>query len=221
MAIRDNLRKKIVVSGGGGSSGSGTGGSGTSAIDGGYTVNFHNTDGVLIESHSALFGMWIDEPISYTPNSWRNADGYINQLPLVVEADSEQTVFDLYANNDTIIDEIYAHFAIDKEVYPYVYIKASREYPSGSIYSRVDVYISSTNIGENNSVIIAPYYSGYISTRGDWTDINDINEVFAFIKTNIATLNLRSSGSATIAIGLANYCNFDWDIDNYIDLRTI
>lgn len=100
MAIRDNLRKKIVVSGGGtssgGSSDSGTGGSGTSAIDGGYIVNFYNTDKVLIESHSALFGNWIDDPISYDVHHWENENGHINQFPLTVSTEDSGTSFDLY-----------------------------------------------------------------------------------------------------------------------------
>lgn len=126
MAIRDNLRRKIIVSGGGtssgGSSDSGTGGSGTSAIDGGFTVNFYNSDEVLIESHSALCGMYIDVPISYTAETWQNADGYVNSFPLTVSEDSETKVFDLYDKAAPLCDSVlYKVYGVDESVYPYIY----------------------------------------------------------------------------------------------------
>lgn len=109
----------------GGSSGGGSGGSSTPAFTNGFTINFYNHDKVLIESHSALCGMFIDAPMSYEAETWQNANGYVNSFPLTVDIDKAGSVYDLYAGGAaTCAQVLYSAYGVDVAEYPYVLIYA-------------------------------------------------------------------------------------------------
>ncbi len=123
---------------GGGSSDSGNSGSGTATIENGYTINFYNTDNVLIESHSAKFGMYIDAPLSYEAESWENENGYVNSFPLTVTEDMGETVYNLFAQKaKTYAEQLYTTFNIDSAIYPYVMI---RQYEGGTNKGKCYIY---------------------------------------------------------------------------------
>lgn len=194
MAIRDNLRKKIVVSGGGGSSGggsdSGTGGSGTSAIDGGYTVNFHNLDGVLIESHSALFGNWIDKPISYVPANWINDNGYVNQFPLTV-AEGEGTVFNLYASEtQTYAEKLYEAYGVDVAEYPYVAVLVY----NSAYYVTLVFYKTASQQGYDS----ANFNDVLVARDCVITSSNDLYLVVSDLLNNLYTLTQKTTEVMTV-----------------------
>lgn len=63
------------------------------AIEGGFTVNFHDTEGNLIEVHSALVGNRIDTPLSYIPITWRDESDTIKQFPMSMDDAGEVDVF--------------------------------------------------------------------------------------------------------------------------------
>lgn len=73
-----------------------SGGGSTPVLDGGYTVNFHWTDGELVEVHSALLGNSVDAPLSYIPVTWRDSDDTIKQFPMTM---NEAGKTDIFASN--------------------------------------------------------------------------------------------------------------------------
>lgn len=76
---------------------SGSGGSGGPIIENGFTVNFYNAENVLAESHSALYGMYIDEPISFTSEGWVDEKGQVVILPMTLtEGNTYNNILNLY-----------------------------------------------------------------------------------------------------------------------------
>lgn len=93
---------------------------GGSSIEGGFTVNFHDSDGVLIESHSAELGRDIYAPASFNEvNYWSDENGVPYTLPLTInEAD---TVLNLYATEaKTCAQILYDAFGVSNEECPQV-----------------------------------------------------------------------------------------------------
>lgn len=70
-----------------------SGGSSAPILDGGYTVNFHWTDGELVEVHSALLGKSVGAPLSYVPVTWRDSDDAIKQFPITMSESGETDIF--------------------------------------------------------------------------------------------------------------------------------
>ena len=68
-------------------------------INGGYTVNFYNTDNQLIEIHGALFGYQIEAPISYSVSTWVDTDGITYTFPLTINETDDVATLDLYATS--------------------------------------------------------------------------------------------------------------------------
>lgn len=66
---------------------------GGSTLEGGFTVNFHDTEGDLIEVHSALLGKSVGAPLSYFPISWRDSDDAIKQFPMTINEVCETDIF--------------------------------------------------------------------------------------------------------------------------------
>ncbi|MBQ8426172.1 MAG: hypothetical protein IJX16_00205 [Clostridia bacterium] len=92
-------------------------------IENGFTVNFYDLNSVLIETHSAKFGMWIDKPLSFDADSWQNENGYINSFPLTVTEDMGGTVYNLYAHRaERCSDVLYKFFNVDIGEYPYLLV---------------------------------------------------------------------------------------------------
>lgn len=169
------------------SGGSSGGGSSGTTIENGYTVNFYNTDKVLIESHSALFGNWIDKPISYEVTSWQNANGHANQFPLTVESADEGTVFDLYASIENLADKLYNHFGLDKEVYPYIMIMV-RNYNSTS--KTFEFYYGKTLLDD----IYTAYGCRKTMTVSDF-DGSDVNWVVDTVIENLSADNFTNTNA--------------------------
>lgn len=141
MAIRDNLKQKATSGGGSSSGGGGT--SGGSSIENGYTVNFHDAAGNLVESHSALYGYWIDQPISHLVDHWEDANEVLHEFPLVVTADMGIEVVNVYECAASTCERIlYNYFGVDRTKYPYCMINILTNADYG--YPRV---IFSTNSG--------------------------------------------------------------------------
>lgn len=92
------------------------------SIDGGYTVNFYDTDNQLIESHSALCGNSIDRPIGYVPKGWIDNSGVMVAFPMKLATGQEGTVVDLFASGNTFTQYIQQLFEIDSTAYPYIAI---------------------------------------------------------------------------------------------------
>lgn len=84
----------VNISSSGGSSGGNS--TATNTMPNGYTVNFHNSDGVLVQSHSAIFGYWVDEPITFVTDHWEDKNGHVHIFPLVVEEKDGINVVDVY-----------------------------------------------------------------------------------------------------------------------------
>lgn len=114
------------------------------SIDGGYTVNFHDSEGVLLQSHIAMYGYKVDLPLSHLVDHWEDADGQVVNFPLILDADSGIDVLDLYAaGSETYEYVIYKHFGVDKAQYPYLIMR-----PSSNIsYAGVTTVIFSNNSG--------------------------------------------------------------------------
>lgn len=207
-------------SGGGGSTGGGSSdsGSGTSTIENGYTVNFHNTDKVLIESHSAKFGMWIDAPISYTPNSWINENGYRNQFPLTVEEGSETTVFNLYPSTDTVADVIYAHCGVDVNTYPYLWVMCMW-YNNSYLY----IEIAFCQEGKMDSrYMYDSHFCEASCTEGEvMENWGDVSYLLKLIRKYVDPNNFYTRDKDFfLADNRHNYTNYDTDIfTNWYDLR--
>ena len=128
-----NMKNEILsISGGGGTS-----------IDGGYSVNFHDLDGNLIETHSAKYGNQIGNPLSYKPLLWNDAENNRVLLPLTVTEDMGTSVVDLYAGiGDSYADKLYKAFGKTKEEYPVVFIKQYLYNKSDSNYKSCAVYFA-------------------------------------------------------------------------------
>lgn len=126
-----NMKSEILsISGGGGTS-----------IDGGYTVNFHDLDKKLIETHSAKYGNQIGNPLSYKPVIWNDADGNRFTLPVMVTEDMGAEVVNLFAGiADTYADKLYKAYNINPEEYPAVFIK--QYLLSGSSYASCALYFA-------------------------------------------------------------------------------
>lgn len=132
-----------VPTSGGGGGGSSSGGwtDDEVQIENGFTVNFYNLDGILIESHSAKFGMWIDKPISYEAESWQNENGYVNSFPLTVTEDMGATVYNLYPQKaKTYAEQLYTTFNVDVALYPVVFIARRRQSNNSSLHNRCEIY---------------------------------------------------------------------------------
>lgn len=214
----------VPTSSGGGGNSSGSGSSIGGEFVNGYTVNFHNTDGVLVESHSALFGYWIDKPISYTPSSWRNASGHINQFPLTVQENEVEGdgIYNLYASTDSVADELYAFYAIDKEQYPYLVVNPVQSSANSKAYHYVNVYFMTEIADETGDIHGSGKQHTYINSVSGWfTDITDINEILEIVKTHSGSNSLSNvtdfdnTGYHTPVIsGLGYHCFANFDIDN-------
>lgn len=111
-----------ISTGGSGGGSSGGGSSSSSTIANGYTVNFHNAEDILIQSHSAIYGYKVDKPISYVPGSWVDDSGNVCEFPLTVTEDSGITAITLHASDDPNVtmcaDVLYEAFGVNKEEYP-------------------------------------------------------------------------------------------------------
>ncbi|MBQ9700133.1 MAG: hypothetical protein IJV71_05860 [Lachnospiraceae bacterium] len=191
-------------SGGGGSTGDS--GSSTSTIENGYTINFYNYDKVLIESHSALCGNYIDAPLSYVTDHWENANGYVNQFPLTVSEDSETKVFDLYAVAESNVDKLYALCNVDKETYPYVAVGVLK-----STWGVLVIFSETFTQGDTSctmpNCLRSNTKSGLIS---DDTDLSDINSVVNQIIENSPNgITVNSAGNWTLTTEFTYYLNFE------------
>lgn len=132
----------ITVGGSGGGGGTSGGGSTTPNIENGYTINFYNSDGALIQSHSAIYGNWVDKPTSYIPGYWEDANKSPHQFPLVVDEDMGISVVNLYPKSTD--DALYSYFGIDKSQYPYMMIQSySTDNWTQVIFARSVNFISS------------------------------------------------------------------------------
>lgn len=151
-----NMKSEILsISGGGGTS-----------IDGGYTVNFHDLDGKLIETHSAKYGNQIGNPLSYKPLLWNDAENNRVLLPLTVTEDMGTPVVDLYAGvGDTYADKLYKAFGKTKEEYPvvfikqYLYNKNDANYKSCAVYfaKSISYFSSDGRVTINSAIRGNPY----------------------------------------------------------------
>ena len=72
---------------------------GSPAIDGGYIVNFYNSDNKLIEFHGALFGYKINAPISYSAEIWVDDNGTILTFPLIINESDNIALINSYAKD--------------------------------------------------------------------------------------------------------------------------
>lgn len=107
---------------------------GGSSVEGGFTVNFHNEDGTLIESHSAELGRDIYAPASFNEvNYWSDADGVPYTLPLTIN--NADMVIDLYATEaQTCAAVLYSYFGIDPATHPQVGIQVYTNGNLGYVY---------------------------------------------------------------------------------------
>lgn len=63
-------------------------------VDGGFVVNFYNAESQLIQTNSAVCGMFIDSPVSYECDGWKDTDELTVELPIT--SDEAEAVIDLY-----------------------------------------------------------------------------------------------------------------------------
>lgn len=134
-------------------------GGGANNIENGYTVNFFDADSNLVQSHSAIYGNWVDQPISHLVDHWEDSAGHVHMFPLVVTADMGIEVVDVYeAGPSTWERTLYNHFKVDKLRYPYLAVMICSNSDSGG-----SAVIFSTNSSgfhvENSS-------NPYISFKG-------------------------------------------------------
>lgn len=192
MAIRDNIRKKIVVSGGG-SSGGGSGG-GSGAVENSYTVNF-KVDGEIVESHTAKVGNWIDAPMSYDL-TWVNGSGDVMSFPLVGNEAETYTFLGEFRN---LSPTLYTYYGLDASEYPYIFmyirdVKTTCEvgiiFCNGytlkeeSFAEYPILYIASSKKCKYNKIATT-------SVNKDFT----LTQLYDFIIANFSTLNTKASNT--------------------------
>lgn len=118
---------------------------GGTSVEGGFTVNFHNEDGTLIETHSAELGRDIYAPASFNEvNYWSDADGVPYTMPLTIN--TADTVLDLYATEaQTCAKVLYSYFGIDKTTYPEICVVVQSDGNVVTVYFGSDILLGSSS----------------------------------------------------------------------------
>ena len=205
-----NEFREIIESGSGGSSG------GTS-VEGGFTVNFHDTDGELIESHSAELGRDVYTPASYIAQYWADTNGRVYTFPLT--CDEADKVLDLYDTSiDTCATAIYGACDVNKEEYPYLMVElliTNQYYKPIRVYFLKSYYINDADkMATTDAYLQSQEISNTIVTSSGGGDIATVTQIVVDNAGKIVLTEYESGGefftnTTTAAASVVVYTNFD------------
>lgn len=92
-------------------------------MEDGFTVNFHDLDGVLLAKSMAKCGTYIAELPNHDYDGWVDSNGNdFNSFPFT--ENTIGTIIDLFAcmKNDELVNLLYEEYGVNKADYPYVII---------------------------------------------------------------------------------------------------
>lgn len=189
-----NMRNEILSISGGGSP----------VLENGFTVNFHDESGSVVEIHSAKNGMFIGKPLYYEKYDFKDSNGDMVTFPFT--SDTSATYM-MYLQETTFCDEaIYSFYGISKTEYPYLLLDAV---VSGG-YVRV-VFTNSFSEISNGINIKNCLYSPDIF----YQELSVLGLCQAIINNQVKTLNSASLWGDLTADSSKYYCtNFETVIAN-------
>lgn len=182
-------------------------------IEDGYTINFYDADNILIQSHSAKYGYWVDQPITHIVDHWEDASGNLHMFPLVVTADMGIEAVDVYEAGPATIERLlYKHFGVDKSVYTHLVVASV-----DSAGTEIGVFFGAPS-GTNNIILrnSGGYYlffsqlalTKYAKMSGSLT--GDMSMDVIKIITNLLPSSLVETGNAGFSTsGAYQYTNWD------------
>lgn len=189
----------------------------TNSVSGGYMVNFFNTEGEVVQVHSAKYGYSIDKPLSYDV-PWADINGQLYAFPLVIHADSGVDIINAYSmsGGSTMETVIYEHFGISKSSYEWVVVRVDIPNKTVAAYF-VPAPTAPGNLYDNGS------YSGHIfsgnmrsaakvytvsNTEVSTYPANNIKSLFNGdpVYSTMSTLNIPFTRDETVLL-YANYTN--------------
>ena len=187
----------------------GYGQGGSDGIEGGYDVTFYNEQGEELAFYSVKQGHTIAKPPKYDCLAWQTSDGANITFPYMPTSDVS-----LYANSDTLADQLYKFYGIDKGVYPYVmFVYDSRN--SATSYFYFGKSMDESKLYDCN-------YRTYGNFKTVVDDPNDLENMVATIMGSFSatgTWQTKSSVSKSDTSGLYYYVNFDLEMSNAIVYR--
>ena len=198
----------------GGGSGSGGGGNsdsgsdvGTTEITNGFTARFFDENNDIIQVTRVRNGLWLDKP-QYECQSWRNANGYINSFPLLLESD-----IDFFATvNSTYADTIYLFMGVDKVEYPYLFIEYIRDSQPRIFFGKNYALKYSSSTGNAYVLFSGEVLYGYSTCTTLPDDYNDLTSMTQYFLSGISSSRLNEDNdkqsSSYISSAPALYSNF-------------
>lgn len=179
------------------------------SVPGGYTVNFFNADGELIQIHSTKYGYYVSAPVSYT-HPWGDSSGKPYTFPLTIDADSGIEILSVYPVSGISVESaIYDHFGVDKSEYEWLILQGDK------VNNTIAVYFvpAPTGPGINYSTGGRPMYSGnmrkdaLVYTVYDVTIVDNLIDnvnlllTEAAVSSTVSTLNVSTSPDENYIIG--------------------
>lgn len=199
-----------------------SGGSSGSTFENGYTVNFHDADGVVVESHSAACGNKIYAPASYVAQYWTDSDGVSYRFPFT--SNEVGKVYDLFGTGaGTCETMIYHVCGVSKEEYPFMFINAvNSSNPHVRAVFFKDYYVEGTTLyyGKNQetSEITGYVITNNVISNGEVTSTKfDALTVTKELVDSASITTTTNSTSGNYRTGsYPDYCqpytNFDADV---------
>lgn len=122
-------------------------------LENGYDIMFYDEHNYGLASYSIKQGHTINPPV-YDCKAWQTSDGSNIEFPYTPTAD-----LILYANNDTLVSQLYKFYGVDSAVYPYIAISG---------YSGETIHI---RFGKSRDIYLRPN-GGVLYTSGTLTSSN-------------------------------------------------
>ena len=156
-------------------------------LEGGYDVMFYDGNKKGLAMYSIKAGHSINPPV-YDCDGWQKADGALVTFPYTP---TEDTI--LYILNQTLSDQLYDFYGIDKVVYPYILINYRLDGAKASQFGFAQT-LTTSKFSDNS---IRPMYSGVKSTSMiafPKLSSPTIEEVVEIIMANVSKDSLTATG---------------------------